>query len=163
MTIELRAANAADAAAIARIHNQGIEDRVATFETEPRSAAQVEALLVARAGSHPAVVAGDADGVVGFAWVSPYSDRDCYRGIGDFSVYVARGRRGTGVGRLLVEALAEACRERGFWKLLSKIFPENEASRALCRVAGFSEVGVHHRHAQLDGVWRDVIVVERLL
>jgi phosphinothricin acetyltransferase len=161
--LQLRAATTADAAAVARIYNQGIADRVATFETEPRSAEQVAALLGGRAGDYPAVVACDGGEVIGFAWVTPYGDRACYRGIGEFSVYVERGRRGGGAGRLLVEALAEACAARGFWKILSKIFPENQASRGLCRAAGFREVGVHRRHAQLDGAWRDVIVVERLL
>jgi L-amino acid N-acyltransferase YncA len=95
--------------------------------------------------------------------LAPYSDRPCYAGIGEFSVYVAREQRGGGTGRVLVEALAQACREKGFWKLVSRVFPENQASRALCRATGFREVGVHHRHARLDGEWRDVVVVERLL
>jgi phosphinothricin acetyltransferase len=109
------------------------------------------------------VVALREDEVIGFAWVAPYSDRPCYAGIGEFSVYVARAHRGSGAGRVLVEALAQACAACGFWKLLSKIFPENAASRALCRATGFREVGIHQRHARLDGRWRDVIVVERLL
>jgi L-amino acid N-acyltransferase YncA len=161
--MQVRPATPADAAAITRIYNQGIEDRGATFETRLRSSDEVAALLEARADAYPAVVASRDDEVIGFAWVSPYSDRECYRGIGEYTVYVARDARGTGAGRVLVDALADACRARGFWKILSKIFPENAASRALCRAAGFREVGVHRRHAQLDGAWRDVIVVERLL
>lgn len=160
---QVRRATAADSAAIAAIYNQGIADRVATFETEPRSEAQVRRLLEERGATHPTTVALRDGEVIGFAWVSPYSDRPCYAGVGEFSVYVARAQRGSGAGRVLVHALADACAENGFWKLVSKIFPENHASRALCRAAGFREVGVHHRHARLDGQWRDVIVVERLL
>ena len=160
--VAVRAAVHGDAVAIARIYNQGIEDRVATFETDLRTPAQVEALLRGRLHSHPAVVAV-TDRVVGFAWTSAYSDRPCYAGVGEFSVYVAREARGLGVGRALMEGLIEAARERGFWKLVSRVFPENAASRALCSAAGFREVGVYRRHGRLDGVWRDVVSVERLL
>jgi L-amino acid N-acyltransferase YncA len=152
-----------DAAAIARIYNQGIADRVATFETEPRSAADVRSLLDARGGTHPAVVVERGREVVAFAWVSPYSERPCYAGIGEFSVYVSRERRGTGAGGVALGALLDASERRGFWKLVSKVFPENEASRRLCARHGFTEVGLHRRHARLDGEWRDVVVVERLL
>ena len=159
----VRNATAADAEAIARIYNQGIADRVATFETEPRSAANIAATLQERDGAYPAVVA-ECDGeVIGFAWTSRYRERPCYAGVGEFGVYVARERRGSGTGRLLLDALADACREKAFWKLVSRIFPENTASRALCRAVGFREVGVYRRHGQLDGVWRDVVIVEQLL
>jgi L-amino acid N-acyltransferase YncA len=162
--LRVRPATPADAAAVARIHNQGIEDRVATFETELRDPEQVAALLGARSAAYPAVVAVDGTNtVVGFAWTSPYTTRPCYAGIGEFSVYVAREQRGRGIGTALLDGLAAACTARGMWKLVSRVFPENTASRALCRRAGFREVGVHRRHAQLDGEWRDVVIVERLL
>jgi phosphinothricin acetyltransferase len=160
---QVRNATPDDAAAIAAVYNQGIEDRVATFETEPRSEAEVARIISERGDGHPTVVAVRDGEVIGFAWVAPYSERPCYAGVGEFSVYVGRAHRGSGAGRLLVDALAEACAAQGFWKLVSRIFPENAASRALCRAAGFREVGVHERHARLDGRWRDVIVVERLL
>jgi phosphinothricin acetyltransferase len=161
--VQVRAATPDDARAIAHVYNQGIEDRVATFETEPRTAAQVEQTLRRRLRTHPALVAERDGAVIGFAWVAPYSDRPCYVGVGEFSVYIAREARGQGIGRELVDALGEACRQQQFWKLVSRIFPENAASRGLCRVCGFREIGTHVRHAQLDGEWRDVIVVERLL
>lgn len=81
----------------------------------------------------------------------------------EFSVYVTRGRRGQGVGHIAMEALIAAATDRGFWKLVSRIFPENAASRGLLRRVGFREVGVYRRHARLDGRWRDVIIVERLI
>jgi len=162
--LRVREATPEDAAAVARIYNQGIEDRVATFETDPRAPEQVARLLAERRDTHPAVVAEDGGGeVVGFAWTSPYSTRPCYAGVAEFSVYVAREKRGGGAGLALLDGLARQCRAAGFWKLVSRVFPENTASRRLCARAGFREVGVYHRHARLDGAWRDTVIVEKLL
>ena len=158
--MKTRAAAAEDADAIARIYNEGIGDRVATFETEPRTA---EDILVWLESSHPLVVA-EADGeVLAWAVAHEYRPRACYSGVADFSVYVSRGRRGRGVGRTTVQALIDECERRGYWKLVSRIFPENEASLALCRALGFREVGVYRRHGRLDGEWRDCVIVELLL
>ncbi len=155
-----RAAEPLDAAAIAAIYNQGIEDRVATFETQPRTAADI---LPWFGGRYP-VIAVEEDGIVtGFAAAHPYSDRECYRGIAEVSVYVAREARGRGLGSVALEALAAAAKQAGFWKLLGRVFVENDASRKLVIRHGFREVGVHRQHAQLDGRWRDCVVVERLL
>lgn len=155
-----RPATPGDAPAIARIYNEGIEDRVATFETRPRTDADVRAWFD---GRHPIVVVEDESGIVAFASTSTYRPRDCYAGIAEFSVYVARHARGRGAGRLAMEALIAAAAKAGFWKLVSRVFPENEASRRLVKSVGFREVGTYHKHAQLDGVWRDVVIVERLI
>jgi len=155
-----RPALAADADAIAAIYNQGIEDRVATFETRLRTSADILAWL---GGRHPVVVVEDPPVVIAFAAASAYRPRDCYSGIAEFSVYVAREARGRGAGRLAMTALIEAARAAGFWKLLSRVFVENAASLGLLRSLGFRVVGIYERHAQLDGVWRDVVIVERLL
>lgn len=149
-----------DAGAIARIYNQGIEDRVATFETRLRSAAELEAWFD---GVHPIVVAERAGHVVAFAASFPYRARECYAGVAEVSVYVERTCRSQGAGRVVLEALIEAARHAGIWKLLSRVFPENTASRALVRSLGFREVGIYEKHARLDGVWRDVVIVERLI
>ncbi len=155
------AARREDATAIARIYNEGIEDRLATFETEPRTEADIGEWLE---DGIPLVVAEDEEGVVAWAAAHPYRPaREAYRGIGEFSVYVARDRRGLGAGRAALSALIEEVESRGYWKLLSRVFPENEASLALARSLGFREVGVYRRHGRLDGVWRDVVIVERLL
>jgi len=161
--LRARSAELRDAVAIAEIYNQGIDERVATFETEHRTADSVLGLLGARAGRYPAVVVEDERRVLGFAWSSEYRPREAYAGVAEFSVYVARDARGRGVGRLSLEALIREAERRGFWKLVSRIFPENLASRRLCAALGFREVGVYRRHGQLDGHWVDCVVVERLL
>lgn len=162
MGLRLRAGEAGDAEAVARIYNEGIDDRVATFETRHREPAEVAAWF---GGRHPVVVVEDAErgGVVAFAAASTYRPRPCYDGVAEFSVYVAREARGRGAGRLAMEGLLAAAGAAGFHKLVSRVFVENAASRALCARLGFREVGVYEKHAQLDGVWRDVVVVERLL
>jgi L-amino acid N-acyltransferase YncA len=161
--IHIRTASVDDAAAIAEIYNQGIDDRVATFETVLRSAEDQRAWLKAIAGRYPAVVAQIDGEIIGWAGAGPYRDRECYRGIGEFSMYVRRDWRGRGVGDLLVAALVIEAERLGLWKLLSRIFTFNEASRALCRKHGFREVGVYEKHARLDGHWLDVVIVERVI
>jgi phosphinothricin acetyltransferase len=161
MTLTARRASHDDAPSIARIYNEGIDDRLGTFETRHRSADEVRAWFD---GRHPIVVVeSPAGGVVGFASTSSYRPRECYAGIAEFSVYVARASRGQGAGRLAIAALIDAAEAAGFWKLLSRVFVENTASRRLLASVGFREVGVYRRHARLDGRWRDVVIVERLL
>ena len=160
MTLTARAASLTDAPAMARIYNEGIADRIGTFETEPRSAQQIEAWFD---GRHPIVVVEEGREVVAFASTSAYRSRPCYAGVAEFSVYVARHCRGAGAGRVAMTALLEAAEAAGFWKLLSRIFPENTASRALMAKLGFREVGTYRRHGKLDGAWRDCVIVERLL
>jgi L-amino acid N-acyltransferase YncA len=108
-------------------------------------------------------VVEDGGEVVAWASAPPYSGRTAYEGVREFSVYVARERRGNGLGRTAMAALIAEAAARGCWKLVSRVFPENAASRALCRSLGFREVGVYRRHARLDGAWRDCVIVELLL
>ena len=156
----VRPADLVDAAAIAEIYNHGIEDRVATFETRLRSPEDVASWFD---GIHPIIVADDDGKIVAFASTSNYRPRDCYKGIAEASVYVARNARRRGAGRAVLQALITACERAGYWKLVSRVFPENAASRQLIGSLGFREVGVYQKHGQLDGVWRDVIIVERLI
>ncbi len=162
-TVTSRLAGIDDAAAIARIYNQGIEERIATFETEPRSTEQIVAQLAERGDRYPTVVAERDGAVVAWAGASGYRSRPCYAGIAEYSVYVDRAARGIGAGKAVLLALFEACEQRGFWKLVSRIFPENTASLALCRATGFTVVGTYRRHGKLDGQWRDCVIVEKLL
>jgi L-amino acid N-acyltransferase YncA len=159
--LRARPAARTDAATVTAIYNEGIEDRIGTFETEPRSTADIEAWFD-HAKAFVVVVDGQ-DEVVGYAVAHPYVDRCCYAGIGEFSVYVGRSARGAGVGRVAMSALVDASREAGLWKLLSRVFPENRASLNLMAWSGFREIGVHEKHGKLDGVWRDCVIVERVI
>jgi phosphinothricin acetyltransferase len=160
-TQRVRPARDDDAPRIAEIYNEGIRGRTATFETRERTADDVRGWL----GDplHPVLVAERDGEVAGWIAASTYRPRECYRGIAEFSVYVAGSERGRGVGDALMAAFLPACEAAGVWKVLSRIFPENAASLRLCARHGFREVGVYRRHGRLDGAWRDVVVVERLL
>ena len=161
MAVEVRTANAGDAAGICVVFNQGIEDRIATFETQPRSPEDIAHWF----GDlhHPVIVAEQDGQILGFASSYAYGTRACYAGIREFSIYVRRDAKRQGIARRLMIALIDAIERAGCWKITSRIFPENTASLALCKSLGFRIVGTHLRHAQLDGVWRDVVTVEKLL
>ena len=158
--MQVRSATPNDAEAIATIYNQGIEDRVATFETHFRSAEDVQAWLD---DVHPVLVVEKDSEIIAFASSFAYSARECYAGIAECSVYVNRDMRYHGAGRIALEALIRAAEEAGFWKLVSRVFIENNPSRNLIGSLGFREVGIYEKHAKLDDVWRDVIIVERLI
>jgi phosphinothricin acetyltransferase len=158
-----RLAGPGDAEAIARIYNEGIADRIATFETEPRTVEQIVRTLTERGARWPTVVVERDGRVIGWASASEYRARQCYSGVAEFSVYVSRDARGSGAGQAAMDALVGECEVRGIWKLLSRVFPENEASRRLLAKVGFREVGTYRRHAKLDGEWRDTVIVERLI
>ncbi len=152
-----RRATVADAAAITAIYNQGIEDRVGTFETDLRTEAMVASWFD---GTHPIVVVEQEHDIIAYASTSSYRSRPCYAGVAEFSVYVRRDWRGKRAGRLALTHLMQESEAAGFWKLVSRIFVENVASRRLMRRLGFREVGIYEKHGQLDGVWRDVVIVE---
>ncbi|MBS2019026.1 MAG: N-acetyltransferase [Deltaproteobacteria bacterium] len=159
--MRVRNATTGDASAIAAIYNQGIEERIATFETALRADDDVLAWFD---GVHPIVVVlDDDDSVVAFARASEYSPRECYRGIFDYSVYTDFAHRRRGAGMMAMRELVSQARAAGAWKLVSRVFVDNEPSRMLMASLGFREVGVHHRHARLEGKWRDVVVVEKFL
>lgn len=161
--MQIRTALPRDADAIVAIYNQGIADRVATFETRLRTREEIREQIEALASRLAILVAEDATGVIGWAGYGEYRPRECYRGIGDYSVYVDRVARGRRVGRRLLEALIETARDKGCWKLVGRIFTFNEPSLRLADQTGFRRVGVYERHAQLDGQWLDVAIVERII
>jgi L-amino acid N-acyltransferase YncA len=159
-TLKARIAVPADAERIANIYNQGIEDRIATFETRLRTAEDIRGWFD---GRHPIVVVEERAAVRAFAATFEYRPRACYAGVAEFSVYVDRDFRRRGAGRLALIELLRGAEGEGFWKLVSRIFPENIASLALVRSQGFREVGTYEKHGQLDSIWRDVVIVERLI
>ena len=154
--MNLRELRAGDWPAVRAIYEDGIRSGDATFETETPSWERWDA-------AHPELrLVAERDGaVVGWAALSPYSDRRCYRGVAEESVYVSAAARGRGVGRALLEALIARAEADGYWTLLAGIFPENAASLALHSSAGFRVLGVHERLGERDGVWRDVVLLER--
>lgn len=162
----VRAATEADAEAICRIYNQGIEDRVATLETELRTVAERRQWLAGRGPRHPVIVAEvDAPGpmIAGWGSLNVFNPREAYRFVADFSVYVERGWRGKGVGSVLLERLVALAREHGFHKMVLSAFPANTSGIALYEKFGFRTVGIYREQGLLDGAWVDTIVMERLL
>lgn len=157
----MRSAEPRDAPRIAEIYNEGIEDGQATFETRPRTPADIEQKLGA-SGYH-LIVAEWGGKLIGWASITPYSTRECYAGIGEASVYIGRSARHQGLGRLLMDALVTAASSQGYHKLIGRLLASNTASRQLVRGQGFREIGVHQKHGKIGGQWVDVVVVERLI
>lgn len=161
MSLRIRAAEAGDAAAIAAIHNEGVAERVATFRVEPRPIQDVAAAV---ASGRPMLVAERSGTIVGWAGVGPYDDpSEWYAGVGEATVYVARESRGQRVGLTLLAGLERAAVAAGLHKLIAKIFATNEISLTLFERSGYARVGTHRRHGRLDGEWKDVVVLEKLL
>lgn len=157
-TLTVRAAEPEDAGAIARIHNQGIEERVATFLTREQTR---EDALARLERSSPMLVAESDGEILGWTGAGPYDPAaEYYKGVGEVTVFVDRSARRLGVGRQLLDALASRATDHGRYKLLAKIFTTNHASLELFKRCGYRQVGTHER---LDGGWRDVVVVERAL
>ena len=165
MSYHVRLATAGDADAICRIYNQGIEDRLATLETELRTPDERRQWMASRTPRHPVVVAEAAPGgaIVGWGSLNVFNARPAYRFVADFSVYVERAFRGKGVGRVLLTRLIELGREHGYHKLVLSAFPFNPGGMALYEKLGFRTVGVYEEQGQLDGKWVDTIVMEKLL
>jgi L-amino acid N-acyltransferase YncA len=161
--VKVRAAERADAPDVAAIYNAGLAGRSATFETTPRTTEDMAERIAASAVPYAFLVADNGGGLEGWAASYPYSPRPAYATVAEYSVYVAPAAAGRGVGRALLGALLEQAEQAGLHKITSRIFPENAASLALARSLGFREVGLHRRHARLNGVWRDVVTVEVLL
>jgi len=159
----IRSAAETDTQALAEIYNQAIEERIATFEAEPRTADERRHWLSQHDRRHPVLVAEEGGEVAAWASLSAYSQRSCYSGVGEFSVYVRRDLRGRGLGTELLKSIIEEADRLGYWKLVSRIFTSNEASRMLCSRMGFREVGILEKHGKLDGRWIDVVEVERLI
>jgi phosphinothricin acetyltransferase len=163
-TVRIRDAEASDAGAVARIYNQGIEDRLATLETELRTAEERAQWLAGNGERHPVLVAVDPDGgIVGWGSLNLFNPRPAYAHVADFSVYVDRDQRGRGIGDALLGALEERAREIGYHKLVLAAFPHNDRGMRLYERHGFRTVGVYKEQGRLDDRWVDVIIMEKLL
>jgi len=159
----VRPATEGDAEAICRIYNQGIEDRLATLETELRTPEERRQWMAAKSPRHPVIVAEDAGVIAGWGSLNAFNARPAYRFVADFSVYIGRGWRGRGVGRVLLARLIELGREHGYHKLVLSAFPTNASGMALYTRLGFRTVGIYREQGLLDGRWVDTIIMEKLL
>ena len=155
--VTVRAMTESDWDAVRRIYAEGIGTGDATFETDVPS----QQVLDEKWSVGHRWVAVVEEQVVGWATLAPVSDRDCYRGVAENSVYVGDGFRGRGVGKSLIHKQVNEADAAGLWTLQTSIFPENRASIALHHSSGYRTVGIRERVAQLDGVWRDTVMLER--
>ena len=159
----LRPAVESDATAICDIYNQGIEDRLATLESETRTPEERRQWVAARGPRHPVVVAEDGGRVIAWGSLNAFNPREAYRHVADFSIYVERAYRGKGVGRQLLAHLIDLARALGYHKMVLSAFPFNGAGMALYERMGFRTVGIYREQGLLDGRWVDTIVMEKLL
>ena len=160
----VRNASAADLDAIRRIYNEGIEDRIATLDEEPKTADDIAQWWSVHQDRYAVLVAErSSGGVVGWASLNPYSHRCAYAGVADLSVYVARDARGTGVGSMLLRALEKTAKAHGFHKIVLFTFTFNAGGQGLYRKLGYREVGTFHEMGKLDGRFVDVMAMEKTL
>lgn len=161
--LTVRQATSDDTESILRIYNQGIEDRIATLETETKDSSYMEAWFNDHQGRFSVLVAEREGEVIGWASLNPYSHRCAYNGVADLSVYIDRSFRGQGVGSSLLESLHKAAKENSFYKIVLFTFPFNESGQGLYRKMGYRHVGVFEKQGVMDGVFIDVMIMEKLL
>jgi L-amino acid N-acyltransferase YncA len=161
--MEVRPASHADLEAIRAIYNEGIEDRVATLDTDPKSSEEIAQWWSRHDERFAVLVATEAGRVVGWASLNRFSARCAHANIADLSVYVARRDRGRGVGYALLMGLAKEAAREGFHKIVLHALNSNESGKRLYRKSGFVEVGVFKEHGLLDGRFVDVVAMELLL
>jgi phosphinothricin acetyltransferase len=162
-SLSVRRASTDDLEAIRGIYNEGIEDRVATLDREPKSRQEIEQWWSAHDGRYAVLVAIESGDIVGWAALNAFSQRCAHSNIADLSVYVARRSRGQGVGYALLSALVQEAARNGFHKIVLHALDSNESGKRLYRKSGFREVGVFKQHGALDGRYVDVVALELLL
>lgn len=156
----IRRAGPGDAGAIGAIYDEAIATGVATFAIGPHDQAERTAWLAARGERAPVWVLDDAGDVIGWAALAPFSHREWYDGVAEYTVYISATAQGTGAGGHMLDHLIGTAPGLGYWKLVGMILEGNAAGLALARGRGFREVGTHHAHGHVEGAWRDVTVVE---
>jgi phosphinothricin acetyltransferase len=159
----IRIATIADLPEIGRIYNEGIADRIATLDEDPKDDADMAAWWALHRERYAVLVAEDASGIAGWASLNPYSHRCAYRGVADLSIYVARASRGTGIGSLLLGAVERTAREHAFHKIVLFALAHNVAGHALYRKFSYREVGLFKEQGTLDGAFVDVLAMEKIL
>jgi L-amino acid N-acyltransferase YncA len=161
--IRLRDATPADVPSICMIHNQGIEDRVATLDVDPHTLDEQMAWFQRRGPRHPVVVAEAAGDIIGWASLNQFSARPAYRFVADLSVYIERQWRGKGVGTRLLREIEARAHTLEYHKIVLAAFPFNQAGMRLYERFGFRRVGIYHEQGLIDGRWVDTIVMEKVL
>ncbi|HVB28534.1 MAG TPA: arsinothricin resistance N-acetyltransferase ArsN1 family A [Terriglobia bacterium] len=161
--LNVRPARVDDAKEIARIYNQGVQDRAATFENAYVTPEERYLWLAARPEKFPVLVAEVKHTLMGWAALSPYSPRKCFEGVAELSIFIERSLRGHGVAQELIKAMQDAAREKGFYKLVGRIIADNGPARKLCELAGWKEAGVYTKHGRLGNAWHDLVLVEYLI
>lgn len=161
--LNIRPVRVEDAKEIARIYNQGVQDRAATFENAYVTPEERYMWIVSRPDKYPVLVAEVKHTMMGWASLTPYSPRACYSGIAELSIYIERSLRGHGVAQQLMKAMQDAARDKGFYKLMGRLMADNEPARKLCQLMGWKEVGVHEKHGKLGDEWHDLLLVEFMI
>jgi L-amino acid N-acyltransferase YncA len=161
--LQVRPARFADLPLIQDIHNQGIIDRVATLDTEPRTMADTQLWFKRHGPRHPVLVAEASDNIAGWASLNAFNVRPAYQYVADLSIYLARSWRGKGLGARLLSPLIVLARELGYHKIVLSAFPTNTAGMRLYQRQGFTTVGLYKEMGLLDGRWVDTIIMEKLL
>jgi L-amino acid N-acyltransferase YncA len=159
----IRESSEKDIKSIQNIYNQGIEDRIATLETEIKDYDYMKDWFGKHNHRYKVIIAEDKGQVVGWASLNQYNSRCAYKGVADISVYISREYRGRGIGKKLLAQLDVIAKENGFHKLVLFTFPFNPLGQALYRKMGFREVGVFKNQGILDGNYVDVMAMEKLL
>ncbi len=155
--IEIDQMHASDWEDVRRIYLEGIKTGNATFQQDAPSWEEWDKSHL----SQCRLVARSQGKVIGWAALSSTSSRCVYAGVAEMSIYVSPQHQGSGVGSRLINIFIEASEQHGFWTLQSGVFPENKASLELHRKFGFREVGRRERIGQMNGIWRDVLLLER--
>jgi L-amino acid N-acyltransferase YncA len=161
--IRLRDATPTDVSSICAIHNQGIEDRVATLDVDPRTLNEQMEWFRHHGPRYPVIVAESIGDIIGWASLNQFSARPAYRFVADLSVYIARQWRGKGVGTLLLREIEVRAHVLGYHKIVLAAFPFNQAGMRLYERFGFRTVGIYHEQGLIDGRWVDTIIMEKLL
>ncbi|MEK3992896.1 MULTISPECIES: arsinothricin resistance N-acetyltransferase ArsN1 family A [Robertmurraya] len=159
----IREANIKDLEPIMNIYNQGIEDRIATLESETKDLSYMKNWFDQHKGRYKIIVAEQEGHVLGWSSINQYSGRCAYAGVGDLSIYIARDYRGKGVGSLLLKEIEKVAIENGFYRIVLFTFPYNKIGQALYNKNGFREVGTFKNQGILDGKFVDVMAMEKMI
>ncbi len=158
MNFNIRAMNDGDGPAVLAIYGEGIAGGNATFDRDVPSWESWDSKFLKCCR----LIAESVDRkVMGWTAIQPVSKRECFSGVAEVSIYLSSAAHGLGIGRALLNRLINESEENGYWTLQSGIFPENRASLTLHFNLGFREVGRREKFGQMNGVWRDVILLER--